>query len=185
MIERLIRAALAQRLIVLLVVLGLIVSGVAAFRHLPIDAFPDVTPVQVQVITRAPSLAPAEIERLVTFPLEIELTNLPGKTELRSVSRFGLSVITVVFEDKMDIYFARQLVLERMLQARSRLPAKRRAGARTGQYGIERSLYVSRRGLDTDPHGLADPSRLGHPSDAARRPRSRGCRYVGRPGEAV
>ncbi|MBC7840640.1 MAG: efflux RND transporter permease subunit [Nitrospiraceae bacterium] len=122
MIERLIRTALAQRLIVLLSVLGLIVSGVAAIRHLPIDAFPDVTPVQVQVITRAPSLAPSEIERLVTFPLEIELTNLPGKTELRSVSRFGLSVITVVFEDRMDIYFARQLVLERLLQARYRLP---------------------------------------------------------------
>lgn len=122
MIERLIRTALAQRLIVLLSVLGLIVSGVAVIRHLPIDAFPDVTPVQVQVITRAPSLAPSEIERLVTFPLEIELTNLPGKTELRSVSRFGLSVITVVFEDRMDIYFARQLVLERLLQARSRLP---------------------------------------------------------------
>ncbi len=122
MIERLIHTVLAQRLIVLLVVLGLIVSGVAAFRHLPIDAFPDVTPVQVQVITRAPSLAPAEIERLVTVPLEIEFTNLPGKTELRSVSRFGLSVITVVFEDRIDIYFARQLVLERMLQARARLP---------------------------------------------------------------
>lgn len=122
MIERLIRTALTQRLLVLLGVLGLIVGGVAAFRHLPIDAFPDVTPVQIQVITKAPSLAPAEIERLVTFPLEIEFTNLPGKTELRSVSKFGLSVITVVFDDKMDIYFARQLVLERMLQARSRLP---------------------------------------------------------------
>lgn len=122
MIERLIRGALEQRLLVLLGVLGLIVSSVAVFRHLPIDAFPDVTPVQVQVITRAPSLAPPEIERLVTFPLEIELTNLPGKTELRSVSRFGISVITVVFEDRMDIYFARQLVLERVLQARSRLP---------------------------------------------------------------
>lgn len=122
MIERLIRTMLGQRLIVLLTTLVLIVSGIAAFRHLPIDAFPDVTPVQVQVITRAPSLSPSEIERLVTFPLEIELTNLPGKTELRSVSRFGLSVITVVFEDRMDIYFARQLVLERMLQARARLP---------------------------------------------------------------
>jgi len=122
MIERLIRTMLEHRLIVLLVVLGLSVGGVTAFRHLPIDAFPDVTPVQVQVITKAPSLAPAEIERLVTVPLEIEFTNLPGKTELRSVSRFGLSVITVVFEDRIDIYFARQLVLERMLQARSRLP---------------------------------------------------------------
>ncbi|MGH7257761.1 MAG: efflux RND transporter permease subunit, partial [Nitrospiraceae bacterium] len=122
MIERLIRTSLEQRLIVLLAVLALIVSGAAAFRHLPIDAFPDVTPVQVQVITRAPSLAPPEIERLVTFPLEIELTNLPGKTELRSVSRFGISVITVVFEDRVDVYFARQLVLERVIQARSRLP---------------------------------------------------------------
>ena len=122
MIERLIRAVLEQRLIVLLAVLLLIVTGAIAFRHLPIDAFPDVTPVQVQVITRAPALAPSEIERLVTFPLEIELTNLPGKTQLRSVSRFGISVITVVFEDGMDVYFARQLVLERVLQARSRLP---------------------------------------------------------------
>lgn len=122
MIERLIRTMLEQRLIVLLVALGLIVSGVVAFRHLPIDAFPDVTPVQVQVITKVPSLAPPEVERLVTFPLEIELTNLPRKTELRSVSRFGLSVITVVFEDRMDIYFARQLILERILQARSKLP---------------------------------------------------------------
>ena len=124
MIERLIRTSLEQRLIVLFAVLGLIVGGVAAFRHLPIDAFPDVTPVQVQVITRVSSLAPLEIERLVTYPLEIELTNLPGKTEMRSVSRFGLSVITVVFEDRMDIYFARQLVLERILQARSALPPR-------------------------------------------------------------
>lgn len=122
MIERLIRISLEQRLIVLIAVSALIVGGVVAFRHLPIDAFPDVTPVQVQVITRAPSLAPPEIERLVTFPLEIELTNLPGKTELRSVSRFGISVITVVFEDTVDIYLARQLILERLVQARSQLP---------------------------------------------------------------
>ena len=122
MIERLIRVVLEQRLIVLLATAGLIVAGVAAFRHLPIDAFPDVTSIQVQVITRVPSLAPSEIERLVTFPLEIELINLPRKTELRSVSRFGLSVITVVFEDTVDVYFARQLVLEKVIQARSRLP---------------------------------------------------------------
>ena len=122
MIEGLIRISLEQRLIVLLTVAALIMGGVAAFNHLPIDAFPDVTPIQVQVITRAPSLAPSEIERLVTFPLEIELTNLPGKTELRSVSRFGISVITVVFEDAVDIYFARQLILEKLLRARSQLP---------------------------------------------------------------
>ncbi|CUS35904.1 efflux RND transporter permease subunit [Candidatus Nitrospira nitrificans] len=122
MMERLIRLSLEQRLIVLLAGAALIVGGVAAFNRLSIDAFPDVTPVQVQVITRAPALAPPEIERLVTFPLEIELTNLPGKTELRSVSRFGLSVITVVFEESVDIYFARQLILERLVQTRSKLP---------------------------------------------------------------
>ncbi|MEQ1628427.1 MAG: efflux RND transporter permease subunit, partial [Nitrospira sp.] len=89
MIERLIRASLEQRVIVLLAAFGVSIGGVVAFLHVPIDAFPDVTPVQVQVITRVPALAPPEIERLVTFPLEIELINLPGKTELRSVSRFG------------------------------------------------------------------------------------------------
>lgn len=122
MIERLIRTSLEQRVIVLLAAFGVSIGGAVAFRSLPIDAFPDVTPVQVQVITRAPSLAPPEIERLVTFPLEIELINLPGKTELRSVSRFGISVITVVFEDAVDNYFARQLVLERLVRVRSQLP---------------------------------------------------------------
>ncbi|MCP9441354.1 MAG: CusA/CzcA family heavy metal efflux RND transporter [Nitrospira sp.] len=122
MIERVIRWSMEQRWLVLLGALALSVGGVVSFVRLPIDAFPEITPVQVQVITRAPSLAPTEIERLVTFPLEIELTNLPGKTELRSVSRYGLSVITVVFDDAVDVYFARQLVLERLIQARSRLP---------------------------------------------------------------
>ena len=122
MIERLISTALTQRLFVVLGMVALMAGGIAAFRQLPIDAFPDVTPVQVQVITRVPALAPPEVERLVTVPLELELINLPGKTDLRSISRFGISVITVVFEDRMDVYFARQLVLEKVIQARSRLP---------------------------------------------------------------
>ncbi len=122
MIERVIRWSMERRWLVLLGALALGVGGIISFARLPIDAFPEITPVQVQVITRAPSLAPTEIERLVTFPLEIELTNLPGKTELRSVSRYGLSVVTVVFDDAVDVYFARQLVLERLIQARSRLP---------------------------------------------------------------
>jgi cobalt-zinc-cadmium resistance protein CzcA len=122
MIERVIRWSMEQRWLVLLGALTLSVGGFISFARLPIDAFPEITPVQVQVITRAPSLAPTEIERVVTFPLEIELTNLPGKTDLRSVSRYGLSVVTVVFDDAVDVYFARQLVLERLIQARSRLP---------------------------------------------------------------
>ncbi|MES4786154.1 MAG: CusA/CzcA family heavy metal efflux RND transporter, partial [Nitrospiraceae bacterium] len=116
------RFSLHQRVLILLAAAALIAGGLWAFRHLSIDAFPDVTPVQVQVITRAPSLSPPEIERLVTFPLEIELLNLPGKMELRSVSRFGLSMITVFFEHDVDVYFARQLVLEKVIQARPRLP---------------------------------------------------------------
>lgn len=122
MIDRVLRFSLHQRSLILLAAAAVIAGGLWAFGRLSIDAFPDVTPVQVQVITRAPSLSPPEIERLVTFPLEIELLTLPGKLELRSVSRFGLSVITVVFEHDVDAYFARQLVLEKVIQARPRLP---------------------------------------------------------------
>ena len=122
MIDRLIHFALQQRLLILVVTAAVVMAGVVGFLHLPIDAFPDVTPVQVQVITRVPALSPPEMERLVTFPLEIELVNLPGKTEMRSVSRFGLSMITVFFQDDVNVYAARQLVLERMLSVRERLP---------------------------------------------------------------
>jgi cobalt-zinc-cadmium resistance protein CzcA len=122
MIDRLIQFALRQRLLILLAMAVVAIAGVVAFVHLPIDAFPDVTPVQVQVITRVPALSPPEVERLVTFPLELELVNLPGKTEMRSVSRFGLSTITVFFQDDVNVYFARQLVFERILSVRERLP---------------------------------------------------------------
>ncbi len=122
MIDRLIAFALKQRLLILLAVAILIGGGILAFVRLPIDAFPDVTNIQVQVITKAPGMSPVEIEQLVTFPLEVDLMGLPKKTELRSISKFGISVITVVFEDGTDIYWARQTVLERFLQAKEKLP---------------------------------------------------------------
>lgn len=122
MIDRLISFALRQRLIVLIGVLLLVLFGVWAFTKLPIDAFPDVTSIQVQVIAKAPGMSPVEVEQLVTFPLEVEFMGLPKKTELRSVTKLGLSVITVVFEDGTDIYWCRQLVLERLIQAREKLP---------------------------------------------------------------
>src|SRR5205823_8593254 len=87
-----------------------------------IDAFPDVTNIQVQVITEAPGRSPLEVERFITVPLEIQMTGLPGLTELRSISKFGLSLITVVFRDDVDIYAARQFVLERVLGAEEVLP---------------------------------------------------------------
>jgi cobalt-zinc-cadmium resistance protein CzcA len=122
MIKAIIRFAVKHRLLVLLSVGILVGAGLYSFRHLPIDAVPDVTNVQVQVLTAAPSLAPLEVERQITFPVEVAMSGLPNVTEIRSVSKFGLSAVTIVFEDSVDIYFARQLVLERLSEAREQIP---------------------------------------------------------------
>src|SRR5438128_7412016 len=122
MIQRVIDFSLRQRLFVLLAAAGLALAGVWSAVRLPIDAVPDITNVQVQVNTEVPALAPEEIEKLVTFPLETELSGVPGMTEVRSLSKFGLSQITVIFKDKTDIYRARQLVSERLQNAIEKLP---------------------------------------------------------------
>ncbi len=109
---------------VALMTLALVVWGSYSLYHLPIDAVPDITNNQVQVITRAPSQSAEDIERLVTFPLEQQLSTLPLKEEIRSMSRFGLSVITVVFEEGTDIYWARQQVAERLQQISGEIPAE-------------------------------------------------------------
>ncbi len=119
---RLLAFSLRQRVLVVVLALMLAAGGVYAFRTIPIDAFPDVTSVLVQVVTKAPGLSPAEVERFVTFPIELQLTGVPALTELRSLTKVGLSLITVVFEDSMDINLARQLVLERLIEAREFLP---------------------------------------------------------------
>jgi cobalt-zinc-cadmium resistance protein CzcA len=122
MIASLIRAALKQRLIVAVIALVLIGFGLRAMNRLSIDAFPDVTNVQVQVAADAPGRSPEEVERFVTVPLEIAMTGLPGLVEMRSVNRNALSQIVLVFTDDTDVYFARQLVLERMIEAAANLP---------------------------------------------------------------
>lgn len=122
MINGLIRFSVSQRLLVLLMVAIMIGAGVYSLVKLPIDAVPDVTNVQVQVLTAAPSLAPLEIERQITFPVEVAMSGLPDIQEIRSVSKFGLSAVTVVFADSVNTYFARQLVLERLSQAREQIP---------------------------------------------------------------
>ena len=122
MISALIRFSVSQRLLVFFMVAMLIGAGVYSLRTLPIDAVPDVTNVQVQILTGAPSLAPLEIERQITFPVEVAMSGLPDIEEVRSVSKFGLSLVTVVFEEHVDIYFARQLVLERLSEARDQIP---------------------------------------------------------------
>jgi cobalt-zinc-cadmium resistance protein CzcA len=106
--------SLRNRLIVILAMLGLVGAGLVAFRNLDIDAFPDTTPVQVQINTVAPALSPVEMERQATFPIEQSIAGLPGLTEVRSLSRFGFSQVTAIFEDGTDIWLARQVVSERV-----------------------------------------------------------------------
>ncbi|MBL8475476.1 MAG: efflux RND transporter permease subunit [Methyloversatilis sp.] len=123
MIEGLVRGALKQRLVIVVVALCLLAFGLDAARKLSVDAFPDVTNVQVQIATDAPGRSPEEVERFITVPVEIGMTGLPGLVEMRSLNKPGLSLITLVFTDKTDLYFARQLVMERLLEVRDRMPA--------------------------------------------------------------
>lgn len=122
MIDRIIQFSIHNKLIIGLLIFGLIGWGIYSLIQLPIDAVPDITDNQIQVITTSPSLAAQEVEQFITFPLEMELGNIPRVLEVRSVSRFGLSVITVVFEEDMDIYLARQLIGERIQAAKNNIP---------------------------------------------------------------
>jgi cobalt-zinc-cadmium resistance protein CzcA len=122
MIPALIRAALEQRLVLVVVSVVLFVFGLDAARKLSVDAFPDVTNVQVQIATEAIGRSPDEMERLVTVPIELAMTGLPAMTEMRSLNRPGLSLITLVFTDQTNVYFARQLVMERLADVRGRMP---------------------------------------------------------------
>ncbi len=122
MIERILEWSLKNRFLVFLMTGLLVVGGFAAMRSLPIDATPDVTNVQVQVLTTAPALGPEEVERFVTTPVELAMSGLPGLEDVRSVSKFGLSSVTLVFEEGTNIYFARQLVNERLQAAREGIP---------------------------------------------------------------
>ncbi len=122
MIVRIIEFSVKNRFLVIFAVLLVGAVGIRAMQQLSIDAVPDVTNVQVQVLTNAPALGPAEVEQFITFPVETVMSGLPGLEQVRSVSRFGLSAVTVVFEEGTDIYFARQLVSERLSEAREAIP---------------------------------------------------------------
>jgi len=115
--------SLRSRALVLVATLFFVLLGLRAATQLPIDAVPDVTNVQVQVITAAPALSPVEVEQYISIPVERAMSGLPRVTEIRSLSKYGVSVVTVVFEDSTDIYFARQLIAERMPAAKEAVPA--------------------------------------------------------------
>ena len=123
MLNSIIQFSIRNKLLVGLMTLGLIVWGSIAVTKLPIDAVPDITNNQVMIITSAPSLGAPDVERFITVPLEQATRNVPGIIEQRSFSRFGLSLVTIVFDDKTDVYWARQQVSERVVQAKQQIPA--------------------------------------------------------------
>ena len=110
------------RLLAAIAALAMTLGGLFAFKALPVDAFPDVTPSLVQVFTETEGLAPEEVERYVTYPIETAMSGLPKLDHMRSVSNFGLSVVNIYFEDGTDVYFARQVVGERLAEARGNIP---------------------------------------------------------------
>ncbi len=122
MFERLIRFSIAQRLLVLMAAVGVALAGIYSYQNLPIDAVPDITNVQVQINTQVPGYSPLEAEQRVTYPIETAMAGLPNLQQTRSLSRYGLSQVTVIFHEGTDIFFARQLVNERIAQARDKLP---------------------------------------------------------------
>src|SRR5882757_1412100 len=122
MVHAIIAGALRQRLILLVVAVGLVGFGINAAEHLSVDAFPDVANVQVQIATEAGGKSPEEVERFVTIPIEIGMTGLPGMTDMRSLNKPGLSLITLVFSDDSDLYRERQMVSERLAELRDRMP---------------------------------------------------------------
>src|SRR5215813_3398997 len=122
MFGRLFKSALENRLMTIVLFVVFAALGLRAMTLLPIDASPDVTPNLVQVVTDAPGLGPTEVEKFITFPVELAMRGLPGIKEIRSISRFGLSAVFVYFEESYDIYFARRLVMERLQSAREMIP---------------------------------------------------------------
>ncbi|WP_315822014.1 efflux RND transporter permease subunit [Paraflavitalea speifideaquila] len=122
MLNKIILFSIKNKLVIGIFTLGLIIWGIWSASKLPVDAVPDITNNQVQIITLTPTLAAQETEQLVTYPIEQSITNLPDLIEMRSISRFGLSVITVVFDDKVDVYFARQLISEKLKEAGEKIP---------------------------------------------------------------
>ena len=122
MFESFFKFILSQRLIILIATAAICAGGFFAWKKLPVDAFPDVTNVQVMILSEAPGLAPVDVEQRVTYPLELAMQGLPGVIQVRSLSKSALSQISIVFNDGTDIYFARQLVFERIASVKDSLP---------------------------------------------------------------
>lgn len=152
MLNKIISFSIKNKLVIGIFTLALIIWGIWSAGKLPVDAVPDITNNQVQVITLTPTLAAQETEQLVTYPIEQSLANLPGLHEMRSISRFGLSVITVVFDEDVDIYFARQLINEKLKEAEEAIPkgigSPQLAPVSTGLGEIYQYILVPKKGAE-------------------------------------
>ena len=124
MINKIIDFSINNKFIIGLLTLALIGAGIYSMTQVPIDAVPDITNNQVQVITQSPNLGTEDIEQFVTYPVEVAMSNLPNVKEIRSISRFGLSVVTIVFDDDMGTYLPRQLVSEKLTEVREQIPRR-------------------------------------------------------------
>ena len=146
MLEKIIAVVLRQKGAVIIFSLLLVAFGVYSYIKLPIDAFPDVTNIQVEVVGRANGLSALEIERSVTYPIEMSMRGLPKVKQMRSVTKFGLSLVTIVFDDDVDIYFARQLVFERLAEAKESVSQRRRShhGTHCDRHGGDISVHSRR-----------------------------------------
>lgn len=122
MFNAIIRFSLRNKLIIILFTITILGFGIYSLIHLPVGAVPDITNNQVQVITVSPNLATQDVEQFITYPVELEMSNLPGVKEIRSISKFGLSVVTVVFEEKMGTWLPRQLISEKIKAASAKIP---------------------------------------------------------------
>ncbi len=122
MLQKIIDFSIYNKIIIALMIIALIITGIFQLNKLPIDAVPDITNNQVQIITPSPTLGATDVERLITFPIEQNISNIAGIHEVRSFSRFGLSLVTVVFDDDIDVYWARQQVSEKLVQAMANIP---------------------------------------------------------------
>jgi cobalt-zinc-cadmium resistance protein CzcA len=124
MIGKIVAFSIHHKLIVVLLMVGLIAWGVYSVYQIPLGTVPDITNNQVQVITTSRNLATEDIEQFITLPVELEMGNLPGVQEIRSISKFGLSVVTIIFDDKMGTYLPRQLIAEKLQSAADAIPSK-------------------------------------------------------------
>ena len=176
MVNFIIEWSLENRFIVMLLAVVLLGAGFVSMSTLPLDAVPDLTNVQVQVLTTSPALGPVEVEQFITFPVENAMSGLPRVSEIRSISRFGLSAVTVAFQEGTDIYWARNLINERLQQARENIPPgmgdPQMGPIATGMSEIYQFEVRAKARAQFQPDGTANNSGL---ADCLPAPQCSGC----------